>query len=284
MHPFAAAAGYGVLSADTVTAVLVDGHVHLYPEFDPARFVVAAATNLAAAAHAAGIGPDRTANVLLLVETPRETGFADLRDGSLVLSGWRAEAAALGDPAVILTPETGGQPLILVAGRQIQTAERIEVLAFATTAAPPADGTSLDEVLAALATQGVPAVLPWGAGKWIGRRGRRVRAALAAHPGVLLGDNAGRPIGWPSPKIFDRAPVLPGSDPLPYPGAEAGVGRYGFLLEGPIDLARPGAAIRDALLGLTATPRRVGRRVGPLGFIVGQTRMRLARWSRKGNV
>ena len=29
----------GVLSVGTVTAVLVDGHVHLYPEFDPARFV-----------------------------------------------------------------------------------------------------------------------------------------------------------------------------------------------------------------------------------------------------
>ena len=88
---------------------MVDGHVHLYPEFDPARFVVAAATNLAAAARAAGIGPDRTANVLLLVETPRETGFADLREGSLVLSGAsRIEAVGREDPAVNFNALTGG--------------------------------------------------------------------------------------------------------------------------------------------------------------------------------
>jgi hypothetical protein len=103
-----------------------------------------------------------------------------------------------------------------------------------------------------------------------------VTEALAAHPGILLGDNAGRPLGWPAPAVFDRAPVLPGTDPLPYPGAEAGVGRYGFLLEGAIDLDRPGAAIRAQLAGLTASPRHIGRRVGPVGFIAGQTRIRLA--------
>lgn len=258
------------MTNETTHKLVVDGHVHLYPCFDTARFLTAAQTNLAAAAHRYGAG----AGALLFTETARDNAFDALKEGSLLPPGWQAEGAA-DDPALLLRSERGGLPLIIVAGRQIQTRERIEVLALASDAPVPADGTALAEVLATLAADGVPAVLPWGVGKWMGDRGRIVTQTFAQTPGLLAGDNAGRPVGWPAPALFADHPVIPGTDPLPYSGAETNVGRYGFVLEAPVALSRPGAAIRAWLAGLAASPPSFGRRAGPTGFAVGQARMRM---------
>ena len=123
----------------------------------------------------------------------------------------------------------------------------------------PAEGL-LEGALAA----GAAAVLPWGLGKWLGRRGRQV-ARLArddrfrAHPLFFLGDIAQRPWPWPEPALFAEQRVLPGSDPLAVAGAERRVGRYGFRIDAPFD---PGAPTRTLLEALSArTPlHRYGRR------------------------
>lgn len=244
--------------------VAVDGHVHLYPAFDVGRWLEAAAANLAAA------GRDVEAGVLLLTETADEGAFDRLGGG--VPAPWTRVACP--EPAAHVLTRPGALPLVVVAGHQIETAERIEVLALAGPRPCP-DGTPLDDVLAALAAAGTPAILPWGVGKWLGGRGRIVAKTLAAHPGVLLGDNAGRPRGWPAPAAFDGRVVLPGTDPLPRPGAEAGVGRYGFLLDGPLDAARPAADLCARLGRLASSPPRFGRRRGPLAATADQVRLRL---------
>lgn len=157
--------------------------------------------------------------------------------------------------------------MTLIAGRQIQTQEGIELLALAS-AEHFEDGQPVRTVLAALQDRQIPAVLPWGVGKWLGKRGALVRELISADaPGLMLGDNAGRPWVWPRPAIFAKArrddvPILPGSDPLPLPGAEAGIGSFGCLIDAPLDEACPAQALRAHLFTLRGQPRRIGARRG----------------------
>ncbi len=87
--------------------------------------------------------------------------------------------------------------LLVLAGRQVVSAEGVEVLAQCT-AAQFANGRPLEETIEEIQAAGALAVLPWGVGKWLGRRGKLVTEAAARSP-ILLGDNAGRPPFWSFP-------------------------------------------------------------------------------------
>ncbi|TYB89489.1 hypothetical protein [Oceaniovalibus sp. ACAM 378] len=255
--------------------MLIDGHVHLYPGVDRGAFLSAAAHNLATAGRRAGLNTEPFA--LLLTETPRETGFDDLTAGRDVPLGWRVELLP-DDPLAIRLHGPDTQALVLVAGRQIVSAERLEVLAIGYRGAA-LDGQPLDDVLRTLRAEGRPAILPWGAGKWLGARGARIAALVSdgLPTGVFLGDNGGRPLGWPAPGVFAAAGlVLPGSDPLPVFGAWRDVGRYGFHLSDAIDPARPARSILSALLALRHQPTIIGRRVALPGFVARQIRLRVS--------
>ncbi|MEM7641566.1 MAG: hypothetical protein AAF366_03465 [Pseudomonadota bacterium] len=244
----------------------VDGHVHIYPGMNVAALLGAAANHLGRLA--TGADP-----CLLLTETARDDGFDQLASGGVGVEGWEVVEYPE-DPAALSMRDADGRLVTLVAGRQIVTAERLEVLALATHARFD-DGRPVDDVLADLTEAGVPAVLPWGLGKWVGERGRILRRVLDRWQGkVLLGDNAGRPLGWPRPSVFDRGPVLPGTDPLPLGGRESDVGRYGFVLPGAMSTTRPAADLADRLRALRAQPRIVGQRLGPMRVVADQVALR----------
>lgn len=270
----------GVPAGTTASPPLIalDTHVHLYPGADPGRALSAGRDNLAMAALAAGRPADGAA--LLLTETVRDDAFGALADGRLVAEGWQVRPAPEDRAALRARRHADGAVLLLVAGRQIVTEEGIEVLALAT-AERFSDGQPVRAVLAELRARGIPAVLPWGVGKWIGARGRTVAALLAeaGRPGLMLGDNAGRPRGWTRPALFARAAaagiaVLPGSDPLPLRGAEAGIGRFGCVIEGALDPDRPAADLRNRLFALRGQPAAIGRRRGPLAVLAEQVALR----------
>ncbi len=108
-------------------------------------------------------------------------------------------------------PETlavrcGSTRLNVIAGRQLVTRERLEVLALGTTA-PLRDGEPMEATLAAVRDVGAAAVLPWGVGKWLGARGAVVARVLAdpAWRDVFLGDNGNRLELGPDPKHFTAA-------------------------------------------------------------------------------
>lgn len=250
--------------------VPVDGHVHLYPCCDLDGALDAARRNLDAAARRAGL-PSDGPRAILLTETATEGALARL----VTRSGgpWRTDRP---EETALVLHWPDGPPLAVIAGRQFQTAERIEVLAIGTTLTGH-DGLQLAELLDKLADHGTPAILPWGVGKWLGSRGRIVASTAAARPGLLLGDNAGRPVGWPAPDLFSQHIVLPGTDPLPYRGAEAGIGRFGFWLPGALDLSCPATDLCRKLSALDRSPRHIGRRTGPLRAVADQVRLRLGK-------
>lgn len=254
--------------------MLIDAHVHLYPVFDRVRFFAATVENLSSAARALGrpAGPGG----IFLTETVRDDAFAGLAAGQGVPHGWRVERPAA-DPNALWLSGPVGPALLIVAGRQLVSAEGLEVLAIGRQETQ-ADGLPAAEILAALHAEGTPAILPWGAGKWMGARGTHLSGLIegAAGHGVLLGDNAGRPLGWREPPAFRAGlPVLPGTDPLPVAAAADEAGSYGFVLEGDPDPARPAEDIRARLLAMTAQPETFGKRTGPAGFVRRQIQLRV---------
>jgi hypothetical protein len=143
--------------------------------------------------------------------------------------------------------------------------EGLEVLLLGTRRSVP-DGRPIREVLAEGARVGALRVIPWGAGKWLFRRGKllsELTAAARSGDGFFLGDGAGRPLFWRKPRHFHQAErrglrVLPGTDPLPLPRQARRAGSFGFRLDGAVDLSSPAEGIKAAL-------RDPGSRLTPFG-------------------
>lgn len=262
----------------TGTGILVDGHVHFHSCFSWERFLDAAAANFAAARRKLRL-TDATPGCLLLTESAGVYGFRMLRDRPSVVEPWGWEIAGAADEGSLVLRRSGGETLVVVAGRQIVTRENLEVLALACEEEFP-DGMPIPGVLAEVADAGAVPVIPWGFGKWWFRRGRLVRALIErGFPyRFFLGDNGGRPRISASPRLFGLArdyeiPVLPGSDPLPFPDQISRVAAYGFHIGGCVPLACPTQGIRDAVLELNHQPRSFGRRESLPRFARSQIRM-----------
>ncbi|HEX6313958.1 MAG TPA: hypothetical protein VFZ73_03830 [Gemmatimonadaceae bacterium] len=252
---------------------LVDAHVHLHPEFDTASFLEHATRNFVGAAR--DVRAPLHAGVLLLAESPGEAAFE--RIGAIAMAGPRWTIRRTAEPGSIVISGGAAAPLIVIAGRQLVTAEGVEVLALMTDQDLP-HGASLTRTLDLVRQCGAIPVLPWGFGKWAFRRGRLVAQILRSEGDVLVGDNAGRWRLGRSPRLFavarDRSVrVLPGTDPLPFRSQEAGAGSYGFVVPQPIDFDHPARDLRDWLRLHRGQPRAYGTLASTGVFVWNQLRM-----------
>ena len=260
----------------------MDAHVHYYPRFGWGRFLDGAAANLRRAG--AGLGLEGgEARLLLFVESHGHQAFEQLQRQAeaRVADGWRVRPT--GDDAALRLVRDDGFDLFVLAGRQIECREGLEVLALTCGEALP-DGEPVRQTLRKVAAAGAIGVLPWGFGKWWLRRGRVVRELLEEEPGehFFVGDNGGRPALSPRPPLFDLAAargrrLLPGSDPLRLSWHAARAGRYGFVLDGWIGGDRPASWLKEALGGLDRDPLPFGRRESLLGFAISQAAVHLRR-------
>ncbi|MGH7571991.1 MAG: hypothetical protein ACREMK_09145 [Gemmatimonadota bacterium] len=260
-------------SGEMPRTIAIDAHAHLRRCFDLASSLDHAAANFSRASVSPPLG------VLLLAETAGCLRFEDLvalsRDpwGDWVFEHTR-------EPGSLVARHRSGTLLLLIAGRQIVTRERLEVLSLASPARIE-DGLPIDEVIGTAREAGAIVVLPWGFGKWWGRRGEIVRRIVdEARPGKLfLGDNRNRPQLAPGPALFREAEargigVLPGSDPLPFPAHVRNLGRYGFLLPAELERKTPAEELKRILRQARPSPSPIGRRVNPLRFLGDQIRLR----------
>ena len=264
-----------------VMRTALDTHVHLHPFYDLARAMDGARAALASAA-----GPGGAAG-LCLTEAAGCDAFGALRDGRWVVPGWTVAAAGDG-LALQLRPAAGGEGLWVLAGRQIVTRERIEVLALGLGGEVP-DGLEAAEAIGHVRAAGALPLLPWAPGKWFGGRGRLVAALMDRFgpSAVALADTALRPIGWPTPVLIRRGlregfRVLAGSDPLPLPGEERRIGRYATVADG---LPDPGSPARSVLhlLGPGGPPlRTAGQRPCPVATLLRLVRHARAKGPRAG--
>jgi hypothetical protein len=267
----------------------VDAHVHIHGCFDLSKFLDEAARNFRAAAGELGFSTGAV-GCLMLAESEGVDRFQELRNKLQLaeLPGWTCrpvlEACSL--IACRSDEPSGTDALVVIAGRQITTAERVEVLALATRL-EIADGAPLDVVIDRAIEGGAVCVLPWGFGKWTGRRGAKVKRILESPRAgqLFLGDISGRLASGPRPMLFrfaesKKIPILPGTDPFPMAGQVYKPGRYGFVLPHGYDATSPAGHVRSCLSSLRTQPRDYGRRE-PIGrFVRNQLYMQLAkRWT-----
>jgi hypothetical protein len=266
--------------------ILIDAHVHFHGCFDWAHFIDSAHRNFSdAAAHdgAEFIG------VLLFTETSADDRFGELlefvrneefapNDEPRPFAGdWRLYRTE--ESCSLIARAREKRPLVIVAGRQIVTAERLEVLALGTDS-KFSDGKPIEQVLDTVASIGAVPVIPWGFGKWTGHRGRIVQDLLETQRAFLLGDNSGRPSLLPYPSQFIKAErrgirILPGSDPLPFSFEAGRAGSYGFRLRAPIDLGKPAREIRRMLRDPSIAIESYGAQEQPVRFLRNQIAMQL---------
>jgi hypothetical protein len=242
--------------------IVADTHLHVYPFYDAGTALSNLARRLAE--HDAG-----ATRVGVLTERDDCRFFRNLRAGDTCPEGCRV--TSLSDDAVSVRVP-GGEDVILIAGRQIVTRERIEILALTRDRRWP-QGESAEDVIRTVRDADAVPVIAWAPGKWFGQRGTVVRRLIEAHaPGeLLLGDTSLRPPGWAEPRLMRAARrrglrVLAGSDPLPFGGEESRLGMYVSRFEGPFDAARPAASLRALLADPETVIESVGRRSSPLSW------------------
>ncbi len=238
---------------------IADTHVHVYPVHDAARLIEQAGTHLGRLAD----GPDAL-RAIFLTEVHGHDFFGALKNGSHAVPSLHVLEQEESE-ALLLRHETAGD-LWLFAGRQIVTAERLEVLAL-TMEKVVEDGAPVSDIVRAVGDTGGIPVLSWAPGKWFFERGTIVKRVVEEfEPGQLrIGDTSLRPVGWPEPGIMKRAgaegrTVLAGSDPLPFRGEERQAGQYAVCFECAFDPGRPVTSIRAALSDPALRVKRVGRR------------------------
>ncbi|MCF6325014.1 MAG: hypothetical protein L3J89_11955 [Gammaproteobacteria bacterium] len=264
--------------------VLVDAHVHFQDCFNMAQFFHSAHKNFQQAADK--LDGEYTA-LIILTEVSGVHYFRQLKEMCAkaeliqddVYGNWSFRAT-LEDCSLEVVGDKGAS-LIVVAGRQIVTKEKLEVLALFSDEEFP-EGEALTETIERIKAAEALPVIPWGVGKWLGARGKLLAKFItsADADGVFLGDNGGRPTMWGMPSHFKQGEekgmlVLPGTDPLPLAKEVERVGSFGFFQTEKLASDSPAAELMARLLALNAVVSSYGRLRAPFSFVKDQLGIRL---------
>jgi hypothetical protein len=257
--------------------IVVDSHVHLHGCFELSMLMDSVFSHSREVARLKGY-ENNFISLLLLAEGRGERGFETLiqytRQNRL-LEGKKGTYRFLPTKETysLAVVRKDSPPHYFVAGRQIQTIEKLEVLALASDVDIP-DGLPLEIAVRRIAETGAIPVIPWGFGKWTGRRKKVLANFLENRPKlqVFLGDNSGRPNLFPHPKPFTigrkmGVGILPGSDPLPFPSEAVRPGSFGFTLKALFDPLYPANEIRKILRDHDVDPIPFGQLENPLQFL-----------------
>ena len=260
--------------------IIADAHVHLHDCFDLEHMLNSALNNFQNFSKLKGYHDNFNA-LLFLTEIGKRNKFFQLRNYTKTnktliknkLKNWDIY-------------QTQEEVSLSVSNQQIVTAEKLEVLALITNQ-DFEDSLSLEETIEKIVSVGGIPVLPWGVGKWIGKRGKILNEFLTKSnsPILFLGDNSGRPIFWLRPSYFQQAEakglkILPGTDPLPLIGESSRPGSFGFMIQDSLSKEKPGAHIKQILLRSNQSLEPYGSLENPFRFIRNQLAIRY----RKSNV
>ncbi|MEM9907111.1 MAG: hypothetical protein AAF921_19010, partial [Cyanobacteria bacterium P01_D01_bin.44] len=261
----------------------MDTHVHIYDCFNLDAFLESAWHNFHRHASKYDAGPDFT-GVLLLTETRHENWFTSLlhpaqRGGAALSTRWSFQRTS--ETGAVCASNSQGQRLYLMAGRQVITAEKLEVLALISDQTF-SDGLSTEATIQSIQAGGGIAVLPWGVGKWLGKRGQLISALLQQNQlsPLFLGDNRGRPQFWLRPRYFEMAQqqggrILPGTDPLPLASEGSRPGSFGLVCPERLNPEKPGEHLKSMLLNPEVSWQTYGRLEKPWRFVRNQIALRV---------
>ena len=283
-----------IILIDNTNLLCADAHVHIYDCFDLAFFFDSAFSNFKKIATGFGYLTGYT-SILFLAEGRNERWFDQL---SRLADDWRDNNkdnlvtyrfARTHEPVSISVRGDGSPPMFLIAGRQIVTKEKLEVLSLVSVSDIP-DGLSLHTTVESVVEHGGVPVVPWGFGKWMGKRGKILNDFLekGSEFPIFLGDNSGRPSFLPPPPQFHLGKgngirILPGSDPLPFPTECRKPGSFGFAITGSVDPDKPGDEIRRILLNPRTRPISYGQLETMPRFLRNQLMMQFRKLKNRTN-
>jgi hypothetical protein len=268
--------------------ILADGHVHIHDPFIEYSCLDWALKNFSKAAGLLNL-TGHIDHILFLAETASANWFT--KQYNLAVQGIfnppNHYRCSVTEENMSLCFENGSADrLFVIAGRQIISSERLEVLALGLNSDYP-DGQPLRRILSEIQESGCIVVLPWGVGKWLGARKHVIASLLMdiRDTEIFLGDSGNRPFFWPLPDFFkpagQRPPGnLPGSDPLPLAHQEKRIGSYGFLLQGPLNQDLPFQDLRKKLIENSTPIKTFGEPERLLPFLSNQAAMRLNRFKK----
>ncbi len=241
--------------------LIFDSHVHVYPFYDiPALFT-------ALACKLAELDPDARKMAFL---TDIQVGKAFEELCTVGVPGMTLKQV---DTHCLAIKDGMGRELFLFNGRQIVTAERLEILALVCSIDVEGRLPAVDVVKQIHAAGGV-AVIAWGVGKWLGSRGDVVRGLIdndSLKP-LLLGDSSMRPSFWGTPDQMEYGrnkglKIICGSDPLPFRGEEGVAGAYATLAEYDFDFSNPSVSAREMLISPSVRFNPMGERSSPVKWL-----------------
>lgn len=263
---------------------LVDSHCHLHDINDLGTVLDHAAISFHKAAEQNNIVPGWL-GVLVFTDSAKSTSFSHIRvmassgdEQRLKVDDWNIE---LTDEDCSMKAENSkGVTIFICAGQQIVTAERLELLSL-FKATRIADAYPVKDCISQVQDQGGLPVLPWGVGKWLGKRGKIVSQLIkTSRPGSLfLGDNSARPKSWARVGQFAQAeklgiPILRGTDPLDVKKKTKWGGEFGFIVAGTLLENRPAESLRILLKDSGTKIRNYGELNSTKNFFVDQLSLR----------
>ncbi len=269
--------------------ILFDAHVHIHECFEIENVLDSALDNFRKACSKMG-KHSHFEGVLLLTETAEMNKYLQLRDYVRASNTKRASEKGskwnlyfTEESTCLRATRDNKQNIFIIAGRQVITEEHLEVLALATDH-NFADGTPLRELIRQISeNDGIP-VIPWGAGKWWGKRGEFLRRFIIQNKDstFFLGDNGGRPSFWLHISHFQLAlehgiRILRGTDPLPLTREVKRPGSFGFMLLNTLNVSKPSFHLRQILRDNNTMLINYGNLQNPIRFFMNQISIRLNR-------
>lgn len=218
--------------------------------------------------------------ILCLLETETSHNFLDLLEVATAekkIGDWQLES--LDKNKLLRVSQSNGKELYLLPGQQIITSENLELLIIGST-----DKISYRKPIHSYLKKYGDThllVIPWGVGKWLGKRGSIVNQLIKnTDYKFVLADNSSRPSLWGYVPQFNQArkkniKILAGSDPLPIHKQYKKVASYGSALMEQLQPLGLATQLRTEILSPTTTIKNYGHRDNLLRSISNQLLLRL---------
>ena len=212
---------------------LIDTHCHYYSCFPIGEYWDSAWNNFSRAGmkSAQELGEP----IICLMDVSGTDWFGKIQQQSLssLTSHWQVHGT---DESSHFRVTNEGRTMHVIASRQVNSAEGLEVLVIGLRDDPPARLPMAEYITRY--HQDYLIILPWALGKWLGKRGACIDQLLETTDSkrFVLGDNGGRPSIWSNIPAFSKAkskklPILAGSDPLPLKNQLNRVAAYGIVID-----------------------------------------------------
>jgi len=266
--------------------IIIDAHVHIQARFDLDVFFDNAWLNFSQVLGRPKGAQQNSSFILLLTESHGCDVFNTLLEKgnsshSLTNCAWKFCKT---QEKNCLKATNGPKSIIIVAGSQLVSTEKIELLSLFSPLDVRDESLPLEELARFISKNNGLPLIPWGVGKWVGRRGRIVRSFLESPPVpcLLVGDNGNRPAMLPYPALLSSAEKkgltsLAGSDPLQFATHIRRAGTRGGMLKDAILQDDTPATHLQELLQSAPQIESFGRGVGLFRFFYDQFRANVAK-------